>query len=114
MFSTLTSPFKNAISSTSENVVNCGRLVVVGIAWKLFNRSSNVDVDANFRFVFNVVSGSGFSVLDMVILVVDFWRKKEVNVFCHQFLFALLTSHLSTCRLSSWVCLWRCYWHLAQ
>lgn len=58
-----TSPVKNAISSTSENVVNCGRLVVDSV-WKLFNKSSKEDVEAILGAVFNVV---GSFVVDFVV-----------------------------------------------
>lgn len=57
------------MSSTSEKVVNCGRLVVDKV-WKLFSKSSKDDVDATFGAVFNVVGA--FVVVVVVVVVVDF------------------------------------------
>lgn len=88
-----TNPFKNAISSASENVVNWGRRVVVLVDsfWKLFNKSSKVDVGPLCSFLFfDTVNISSCGVLlrlgafvDVVVVVdvVDFiWIGIRVDV----------------------------------
>lgn len=68
-----TNPFKNAISSASENVVNWGRRVVVLVDsfWKLFSKSSKVDVGPFFSFLFfDIVNISRCGVLDTIVEIV--------------------------------------------
>lgn len=68
----ITNPFKKAKSSSSENVVSCGRRVVVVICWKLSSKSLKDAVveKAGCRDSSNRMGSSVVVVVVVVVLVV--------------------------------------------